>query len=137
MGAHAYLDYLDTPEWLARRKRARERADGQCARQLPGQPRHVGPFHTHHLSYDHVGDERPDELEYLCERCHRAEHAPRNQDKRALEEAGQERLFDRWRAVDVRESALRQRIVSLESDVEVCQRLIRQLMTALQDSQAA
>lgn len=132
-----YLDYLDTPEWGAQRRQARDRTNGRCARELPGTPRHIGPFHTHHVSYEHLGDERPEELEYLCEACHRAEHRPRNRSKRALEAVGQLRLFDRYREVEARETALCERVASLESDVDYYRRLAERLLTALRDLKAA
>src|SRR4029453_4312159 len=92
----AYLDYLETPEWWALRRRALIRANYRCARELPNGPPHSGPVEGHHLSYGRLGMEALDDVEVLCAGCHRAEHYPRNRHKRLLESFGQLRLFDRW-----------------------------------------
>jgi 5-methylcytosine-specific restriction endonuclease McrA len=85
------LEYLDSPEWWQRRKLALERAGYECQR--------CGAktlLNVHHCTYQRVGAELLDDLQVLCETCHRAEHALRNREKRLYELYGQDRLFDRW-----------------------------------------
>jgi 5-methylcytosine-specific restriction endonuclease McrA len=96
MATHSYLEYLDSPEWWAIRRTAMRRANWTCEREKPGDPRHEGPLDVHHRHYDTLGNENPDDVEVLCQVCHRSEHVPRNKKKRALERHGQQRLFDRW-----------------------------------------
>lgn len=91
-----YLEYLESPNWWAVRKAAMRRANFRCQRQKPGEPRHDGPLDVHHLHYDTLGHEGPDDVIVLCRPCHRAEHIPRNKRNRILEAYGQTRLFDRW-----------------------------------------
>lgn len=86
-----YLQHLESPEWWRRATAARKRAQYRCERCGS-----LGPLHVHHRSYDNLGVESNDELEVLCEACHRAEHAARNREKRTYETHGQVRLFDRW-----------------------------------------
>lgn len=90
-----YLEYLETPEWHAVRKQALARARYRCER-CQG----CGPLHVHHITYIRIGREYLDDLEVLCENCHRAERLPRNIKKRVLEQYGQYRLFDRWQDDD-------------------------------------
>ena len=35
-----------------------------------------GPLHVHDLTYANLGAERPEDLQVLCEQCHRWEHFP-------------------------------------------------------------
>jgi len=91
-----YLYYLESPEWWTIRRAAMRRAQFRCERQKPGEPRHEGPLEVHHLHYDTLGNERPEDVVVLCDPCHRNEHIPRNKRKRILEAYGQARLFDRW-----------------------------------------
>jgi hypothetical protein len=105
MGQRAYLDYLDSPEWWAKRKRALARANYCCERcGLWAERFEIRQrLETHHLTYDRLGHEQPDDLEVLCSACHRNEHLPRNREKLVLELCGQQRLFDRWITDDVSE----------------------------------
>lgn len=92
-----YLEYLDSAEWWAIRKRALARARYRCARQGPGEPLHPGPLDVHHIDYIHFGMELEGDTEVLCDPCHVAEHAPKNRALRMREQHGQRRLFDRWK----------------------------------------
>ena len=91
-----YWVHLASIEWEALRREAMRRAGFRCERQRPGDPPHPGPFELHHLHYDTVGFETLEDVELLCQSCHRTEHAPRNRQKRLFEAYGQQRLFDRW-----------------------------------------
>lgn len=86
-----YLEYLDSPEWWRLRKLAVQRADHKCercgAKEL---------LNVHHRTYQRLGAEYLNDLEVLCETCHRMEHAARNREKRTYELYGQQRMFDRW-----------------------------------------
>lgn len=96
MASRNYLQYLESPEWFALRRAAMRRAQFRCQREKPGEPRHEGSLDVHHKHYDSLGRETLDDVEVLCQLCHRTEHIPRNQRKRILEAHGQTRLFDRW-----------------------------------------
>jgi hypothetical protein len=88
----AYLDYLDSPEWWAKRKAALARAHYRCEQCGMWADR----LEVHHRTYCRLGDEQPDDVEVLCSPCHRNKHLPRNRHKLTLELHGQQRLFDRW-----------------------------------------
>jgi 5-methylcytosine-specific restriction endonuclease McrA len=65
-----YEQYLKTPEWQYRRHQMicfRERKCERCRRFSV-------QLHVHHRSYKRLGNEDPDDLEVLCEDCHREEH---------------------------------------------------------------
>lgn len=91
-----YWSHLKSIEWEKLRRQALHRAQFRCERERPGGPRHDGPLELHHLHYDTVGYETLDDVELVCQSCHRDAHAPRNRRKRMLENYGQQRLFDRW-----------------------------------------
>lgn len=66
----AYPEYLQTPEWQARKKIMRARADNRCQVCNTSEKLHV-----HHRTYDRRGNERPEDLTVLCESCHDLFHA--------------------------------------------------------------
>lgn len=68
MGKPARPD-LATAHWRKLRKIVLSRTDGKCARCGGG-----GRIHIHHLSYEHLGREDPEELVALCASCHHAAH---------------------------------------------------------------
>lgn len=65
----AYRKYLKLPEWKLRAKLAIQRADYKCERC--GSPFNLA---VHHLTYEHLGHERPEDLVVLCRNCHSAIH---------------------------------------------------------------
>ena len=67
--AHSYAVYLRSPEWQERRKLALQRA-GYCCQRC----RSDETLEVHHLSYDRLGFERPEDLYVLCNPCHAEEH---------------------------------------------------------------
>ena len=68
MGSADYYEYIASEEWRAKADAIKAR-DGHCL--LCGSTYHLD---AHHLTYAHLGDERPDELVTLCRRCHELVH---------------------------------------------------------------
>lgn len=60
-----YSAYLRTKEWQSRRKAALKRAGYRC--QVCNSPDHL---EVHHRTYEHIGNELPDDLTVLCDSCH-------------------------------------------------------------------
>jgi 5-methylcytosine-specific restriction endonuclease McrA len=67
-----YLRYLNSDKWAKTRRRALERAGFRCAKCQRSKRLHV-----HHLTYARFGNENDEDLQVLCERCHRALHRDR------------------------------------------------------------
>lgn len=67
----AYQDYLQTPEWAAKRKRKIAEAQGRC--QLCNDA--SLSLHVHHRTYVDRGNERMFDLIALCPTCHEQFHA--------------------------------------------------------------
>jgi len=65
----AYPDYLDTPEWQARRKIMLAQAGYRC--QVCNRDRSL---HVHHRTYERRGNEHPADLIVLCDECHKLFH---------------------------------------------------------------
>ena len=68
--AMPYADYLTTPEWAETRQDVLDRAAFKC--QLCG--RNGGLLHVHHNSYEHLGEEYPEDMIALCAGCHTHYH---------------------------------------------------------------
>jgi AAA domain/HNH endonuclease len=66
----AYVAYLNSPAWAGRRLEALRRAGGRCQRCGDGTP----AAEVHHLTYERIGAELPDDLEAVCAPCHRRAH---------------------------------------------------------------
>lgn len=81
MDKQQYAEYLKTPIWELTRQAALRRAKGKCSvchSEID--------LHVHHLNYDNVGDEKPEDLIVLCECCHTLEHnRPEDADSHALD----------------------------------------------------
>ena len=72
-----YADYLQSDEWFQIRFRALLLARFHC--EFCGQPANAtgrGPLglDVHHLSYDRLGEERPEDVIVLCRDCHSDAH---------------------------------------------------------------
>lgn len=65
-----YSEYLQTPEWQETRKQALKDANYQCA-LCPATNR---VLHVHHRTYERLGEERPEDLTVLCDKCHEKFH---------------------------------------------------------------
>jgi 5-methylcytosine-specific restriction endonuclease McrA len=70
-------------QWRCRRDEVIVRQRFRCGRC--GQERHL---QVHHLSYDHLGDERPDELVALCLMCHWTVHNDEQEARRLFRPCG-------------------------------------------------
>jgi hypothetical protein len=68
----AYRRYLNSQAWAARRAEIHARADGEC--EECGASLGPGEAEVHHLSYERVGRELPEDLVALCPGCHRRAH---------------------------------------------------------------
>lgn len=64
-----YQEYLKTPEWRERSRDCKARAGWRCSRCGSRKD-----LQAHHLTYARLGQERPGDLECLCDTCHRGEH---------------------------------------------------------------
>lgn len=65
-----YLDYMQSPEWDAKRKQ-RLKIDNYTCQQCH---RRDVPLDVHHLTYDRFRHEEMDDLQSLCRLCHKTEH---------------------------------------------------------------
>lgn len=74
-GREFYLTYLNSPSWRATRNRALRLANYRC--QKCGGKREL---QVHHLSYERLGREWDQDLEVLCDDCHREHHIEAAQD---------------------------------------------------------
>ncbi len=67
-GREFYGWYLKSAAWQTKRIPTLQSNGWKCVR-CPNEANQV-----HHLTYAHVGDELPEELEPLCDECHQREH---------------------------------------------------------------
>ena len=66
-----YSAYLKSPEWKKKRQRLYRDRKGRCedcGKKLRGK------YHAHHKTYERVGNEDPEDLALLCDRCHQKRH---------------------------------------------------------------
>jgi hypothetical protein len=61
-----YEAYLDSNEWVLKRKKVLARDNHQCQTWLA----HTGPLEVHHKTYENLGDEPLSDLITVCRRCH-------------------------------------------------------------------
>ncbi len=64
-----YRPYINSEPWHCRRMLARERVGNKC--QFCGS---TDRLETHHLSYERLGEEAPEDLIILCRSCHTRFH---------------------------------------------------------------
>lgn len=64
-----YVEYLKTPHWLSLRDRMYKEYKYMCFACSSDKSLHV-----HHMTYEHLGDERAYELVVLCNTCHKELH---------------------------------------------------------------
>lgn len=77
-----YYEYIQSPEWKQKSKEAKERAMNRC--QLCYRPSNEIVLHTHHRTYERLGNELDTDLTVLCEECHKifettSQHRPAKQ----------------------------------------------------------
>lgn len=65
-----YNEYIQSPEWAARRRAAIVRALGRC--QVCYSKHRLN---AHHRTYERFRNEAPEDLTVLCDDCHRLFHA--------------------------------------------------------------
>jgi hypothetical protein len=92
-----YEEYINSAVWGEKCRRVLDRAVGRCEGcGVPGMRLEV-----HHLTYEHLGDERLDELKALCPECHKKADEERRAEmaaaiRRRWEEEREEEHFERW-----------------------------------------
>lgn len=64
-----YKEYIKSKEWKKRRKKIFEKRGRECEQCGFGYYLHV-----HHKTYDNLGNEKDDDLQILCYRCHMSKH---------------------------------------------------------------
>lgn len=62
-----YYDYLNSPKWNFKRRQIAEKCNYRC--QLCNKKMLKG-FHIHHLTYENFGNEKLEDLMFLCPECH-------------------------------------------------------------------
>lgn len=62
-------DFYRTPEWKVTKEAALARAGHRCARCDS-----TKQLQVHHVTYERIGNELPEDLEVLCAICHLSEH---------------------------------------------------------------
>ena len=68
-------EYLKSPVWQAKRKRALNLANYRCQLcDAPGRREKANELHVHHCTYDRRGKERDEYLVVLCRSCHSQAH---------------------------------------------------------------
>ena len=67
-----YYEYIQSPEWHLVSYTAKVNAGWRCrVCNLAG---NYSNLHTHHRTYERLGNERPDDLTVLCADCHKLFH---------------------------------------------------------------
>lgn len=73
--AMPYAEYLKTDHWHFTRQAALSRAHNRC--QVCNTPSSEVALEVHHRTYEHRGQERPEDLIVLCDGCHSLFHERR------------------------------------------------------------
>jgi hypothetical protein len=72
-GNPEYLAHLKSAEWKRKAAEIRDRADGLCE-ECRAEPGEGDTLEVHHLTYERIFREDPDDLVVLCSPCHRKAH---------------------------------------------------------------
>jgi len=64
-----YAEYLASDQWQVVAREAKARSEWRCG--LCGRAR---VLEVHHVRYDHLGNERANDVIALCSECHRKHH---------------------------------------------------------------
>ena len=67
-----YSEYLKHPHWKKVREQRFKFDEGRCV--ICRKDMHGDPYHTHHLTYQRLGNERLRDVITLCQDCHDAFH---------------------------------------------------------------
>lgn len=67
-----YHEYIASEEWKAKSEAAKIRANYRC--QLCSVSGLIADLHTHHNTYERLGNERDTDLVVLCAECHKRFH---------------------------------------------------------------
>lgn len=80
MDKNKYQLYLKTEHWVKTRKKALRNAGNECQKCGITNWESIAlfnlPLNVHHLNYDHLYGEKPEDLMVLCHYCHMLEHDP-------------------------------------------------------------
>jgi len=68
-----YEEYIRSDAWKSKRLLVKQRANGKCENPECGVKLRRG-WHCHHLTYTRFGNELLEDLQALCENCHRELH---------------------------------------------------------------
>jgi len=63
-----YKEYINSERWRIKSTEAKKRAGWRC--QVCNTTGNFRTLHAHHRTYDRLGNERPEDITVLCERCH-------------------------------------------------------------------
>lgn len=78
MDALEYQRYLKDHHWRMFRKWILRQRGGACEKcgisNVWSIMAYGQPINVHHISYDHLGQERPEDVVVLCRRCHEEAH---------------------------------------------------------------
>jgi hypothetical protein len=75
LGYPSYAVYLRSLHWMEVRARQPKTPCVRCGRRAS---------QLHHQTYERLGDERPEDLAWLCQICHRVVHRKPNNDLRVV-----------------------------------------------------
>jgi hypothetical protein len=91
MSSSEYHAYLESPEWLERRRAVLLRAGDRCELCRFRQATQV-----HHLTYERIGDEWLSDLIAVCRDCHELEHDEESEEgcEARFDSAGEWFFFD-------------------------------------------
>jgi hypothetical protein len=64
-----YYEYIVSPEWIEKSKQAKIRAGNRC--QICNRSSRQVILHTHHRTYERLGNEKDSDLTVLCVDCHK------------------------------------------------------------------
>ena len=78
-----YQEFLDSPEWEAKREEVKARAFNVCERCGDSQ---ATSYHCHHLTYEHGWDCDAMYLQWLCRPCHQFIHDKSDNDPMLVSE---------------------------------------------------
>jgi len=82
-GTSFYSLYLRSPEWHQKRAQALEGSHYTCSECGLAKERTIGlRLNVHHVTYERLGHELPDDLRVLCVNCHNAADVERRQSER-------------------------------------------------------